>query len=600
MGGMTSILDRPIDTSEFDLAAVSRERLGSALDLDAPANATHRERLEFFEGLRDEGGGDLRDGEVLELIAGWARQVASATAAMLTWIQVLRDRPRMSAHTPHITSGEATTAELASRLGLSKRAATRLVNDAEMLTGSLWPVGQALQDGSIDSGKASIFTEVLAEQSIEACIGVVQAALPHAELTDHSTLRRLLHRLLVQIDPDGVAARHSSAVKRRRVNRVRPLPDGMASFSAVLPAPAATALDQACEAAARGARTSGDPRTLDQLRADALTTMAETALITGHIGLAEGTEEHFRFNPAHARVHITATQQAQQGQRDITLADALAWEIHTPTGTNASTGTEAGTSTGAGTGVGSEAPVSPYQEIQAPRTSRPGIDAPELVGYGAIPVEMVPRLSTQRWIITSTPPDLTDPPPPAPGYRPTAELDRYVRLRDQTCQAPGCAVPARRCDLDHTHPYPQGPTSADNLRALCRFHHRLKTHGAHTYRITTHGTLEWHTPTGQTLKREPTGLVQLDGWDHPIPGVRPEDLDPGPEHLANPTHDPSWNTTDPGSLNDHDHAEYQEQADTFARTLPPTTRPPPPRRPQRRHRPSRLSGVCQERPRGRD
>src|SRR6478736_6462564 len=42
-------------------------------------------------------------------------------------------------------------------------------------------------------------------------------------------------------------------------------------------------------------------------------------------------------------------------------------------------------------------------------------------------------------------------------YRPPAALDDFVRLRDGTCAAPGCMVPACRCELDHTeefHPQP--------------------------------------------------------------------------------------------------------------------------------------------------
>ncbi len=36
-------------------------------------------------------------------------------------------------------------------------------------------------------------------------------------------------------------------------------------------------------------------------------------------------------------------------------------------------------------------------------------------------------------------------------------------------------VPAVDCDLDHVVPFPQGPTTAENLRAFCRSHHRFKT-----------------------------------------------------------------------------------------------------------------------------
>jgi hypothetical protein len=46
-----------------------------------------------------------------------------------------------------------------------------------------------------------------------------------------------------------------------------------------------------------------------------------------------------------------------------------------------------------------------------------------------------------------------------------------------TCQAPGCMVPAERCDVDHRRPFPEGPTTGDNLGPLCRRHHTYKGHG---------------------------------------------------------------------------------------------------------------------------
>ncbi|NLS10242.1 DUF222 domain-containing protein [Nesterenkonia sp. MY13] len=53
-----------------------------------------------------------------------------------------------------------------------------------------------------------------------------------------------------------------------------------------------------------------------------------------------------------------------------------------------------------------------------------------------------------------------------------------VIFRDGVCQATGCTIPAERSDLDHQIPYERaGPTTGTNLWALCRRHHRLKSHG---------------------------------------------------------------------------------------------------------------------------
>ena len=56
-----------------------------------------------------------------------------------------------------------------------------------------------------------------------------------------------------------------------------------------------------------------------------------------------------------------------------------------------------------------------------------------------------------------------------------AALVDFVRCRDLTCRWPGCDKPAYGCDLDHTVPYPLGPTHASNIKCYCRFQHLLKT-----------------------------------------------------------------------------------------------------------------------------
>ena len=56
-------------------------------------------------------------------------------------------------------------------------------------------------------------------------------------------------------------------------------------------------------------------------------------------------------------------------------------------------------------------------------------------------------------------------------------LDIALQFLHGTCQAPGCMVPAGRCDMDHRTPHPEGPTQGDNLGPLCRRHHSMKGHG---------------------------------------------------------------------------------------------------------------------------
>ncbi|WP_169801790.1 HNH endonuclease signature motif containing protein, partial [Mycolicibacterium vaccae] len=96
---------------------------------------------------------------------------------------------------------------------------------------------------------------------------------------------------------------------------------------------------------------------------------------------------------------------------------------------------------------------------------------------------------------------------PEPRYTPSRALAEFIRCRDLTCRFPGCDAPATLADIDHTVPYPLGPTHASNLKCLCRFHHLLKTFwtGATGWRDRQHpdGTVVWTAPTGHTYTTHP-------------------------------------------------------------------------------------------------
>ena len=93
-----------------------------------------------------------------------------------------------------------------------------------------------------------------------------------------------------------------------------------------------------------------------------------------------------------------------------------------------------------------------------------------------------------------------------PAYEVPDRIREMVVLRDRTCVFPWCTRPARGCDIDHVIPYdhhaqaegrPQpGPTTTSNLAALCRRHHRLKTHTTWRYRDDSDGAFEWTSPHG--------------------------------------------------------------------------------------------------------
>jgi hypothetical protein len=144
-------------------------------------------------------------------------------------------------------------------------------------------------------------------------------------------------------------------------------------------------------------------------------------------------------------------------------------------------------------------------QVTVPASTLMGLDeqSGELAGYGEITAEQVREIAagdaTWKRILTD----------PASGnvldygrktYSPPAALADHVRARDKHCIFPGCLRPAKNCDIDHRIPYPEGPTSEDNLACLCRHHHRLKHEGGWTL-DKRDGQYVWTSPTGARYVR---------------------------------------------------------------------------------------------------
>jgi hypothetical protein len=103
------------------------------------------------------------------------------------------------------------------------------------------------------------------------------------------------------------------------------------------------------------------------------------------------------------------------------------------------------------------------------------------------------------------------------AYEIDGRISEPVALRDHTCVFPWCTKPARKlkpgahaADCDHNHPYAQGgATCTCQIAALCRKHHRLKTHGRWRYLILTPGSYLWTSPHGYHYLRDHTGTLDV-------------------------------------------------------------------------------------------
>jgi hypothetical protein len=83
--------------------------------------------------------------------------------------------------------------------------------------------------------------------------------------------------------------------------------------------------------------------------------------------------------------------------------------------------------------------------------------------------------------------------------RPTTSQKRRIQTRHRTCVFPGCRMPSTVCDLDHTTAVQDGgPTCECNLAPLCRHDHRIKHSQGWHYERLPDARHQWTTPFGHT------------------------------------------------------------------------------------------------------
>lgn len=445
------------------------------------------------------------DFDLVETVAAWRRVAAWAAARAAEAAAALARRECMNPEWPEaagtVSEPCVAGAELALRLGWSRRAGRELVRLGAAFEGVLWPTGEALERGEIDEAKAKVIARGLAAAPLPVAVGVQEVVLPRASRRTPSELARDVERALVEVDPVEAEQRHRRAVADRRVSRPRSLPDGMAAVWAALPAPAAHALSRGLDAVAHEARGAGDDRTVEQLRADAL-----CAAVLGEV------------LPRPAEL-----------VRDVRLALDPSSPVASPDARPPCTNPSVPNTDEPAHGADPPAPVPELWELLRRRI---GIDVRVLVpldtlidGTGAAAVldgRTVVAPSTARALaaggtwrrLVTDPLSGTVLDVGRTRYQPPESLADHVRLRDGTCVRPGCGVPAERCDVDHTVPFGDGPgggaTSAENLGPLCRADHLIKTHGGFGLRQLRPGVFEWVTPTGHVYERD------AEQWAQPL------------------------------------------------------------------------------------
>lgn len=98
-------------------------------------------------------------------------------------------------------------------------------------------------------------------------------------------------------------------------------------------------------------------------------------------------------------------------------------------------------------------------------------------------------------------------------------LAEFVIARDRTCRVPGCNLPAVVTDLDHAIPREQdGSSSSENLGALCRTHHTLKTAGLTDVQDSeADGSATYLTVLGERIQIPARPVLEPPACDAPLP-----------------------------------------------------------------------------------
>lgn len=377
--------------------------------------------------------------------------------------------------------------ELAMALRVTEADAGRLIAEAVALDERYPAIMDSLSGARLTSRHATILVETLDGVEPEFTDEILAEGIRLGESLPIGSFRRRLRELVDAVRAVTLTQRYEEALQTRRVV-TEPAADAMAWLHILAPAVAVHAIHGRVTAQAKAliAGNPDDERTLDQARADVVTDL-----------LIDGTSENLPPAARGIRATVAVTVPV------LTLLD-------TDTDTDNDNDTDADADT----------------DGTAPR------GFPTVEGIGPIPVAVARDLAgtADGWMRVLTHPETgivlsvgRD------QYKPPPALRRLVKWRAETCMAPGCNMPASRCEIDHTLAWEEGGhTSLWNLAPFCTGHHTVKHHGDwHVQQIPdSGGTILWTSPTGRQYTVRPA---------RPVPAFRPSTAhDPADAHEAAP------------------------------------------------------------------
>jgi hypothetical protein len=363
--------------------------------------------------------------------------------------------------TPEVA--EFAPAELGAALGMSSYAAGRLIGHTLELRHRLPRCWARVHAGTLPAWRARQIAEATTGLPAPAAAWVDAQVAAFAHKIGSRRLGRLIQAALIRFDP--AAARNSEQQARagRGVWVGEEMTQGTRSIRIEADALDATSFEQTITALAAALAALGDPDQVDLRRAKAVGVLADPQaaldLLTAGPGSAKGGE---RSGPAGA---------AGRGGPRVTLYLHL---HHSALQT--------------GTGVGRVEGLGPATVAQIK----------DWVGHAQVTLTPVLDLADRAAVDAYEVPD---------------RIAETVLLRTPCCPFPWCNNLSRSKDTDHITPYapdgPSGQTGPDNLAALCRRHHRLKTHAGWSYTMPEPGIYLWRSPHGRRYLVDHTGTTAL-------------------------------------------------------------------------------------------
>ena len=438
----------------------------------------------------------LSDAELIDAARGWARTENAACARKLAVMAEIftrrTDLPAGDRESWWLDPEAAVVAELAAAQNITRSLAAHQAHRGVALRDRLPKVAALFDAGLISEMlvRAIVWRTYLIEDP--AAMTAVDAELAQrieawGALSVKKT-EQAIDALIERHDP-GALRRARDGAPSRDVQFGSPAdPPGYTSLWARLFS-ADAALDDKCVQEMAYSVCDRDPRSAEERRADALSALIQQTTISCLCGDADC--QATRGNPPDKNtvIYIVADHDTITAETDRDPGDG-------GPGNGDGPGDEGGGASAPDDGPdGDPEPCAPA--------------APAFVfGAGILPAVLLDPLLSRARLRNITHPGLA---PPEPRYTPSRALADFIRCRDLTCRFPGCDAPATDADIDHTVPYPVGPTHASNCKCLCRFHHLLKTfwtgeNGWHDRQLPD-GTIIWTSPTGHTYTTHPAGAA---------------------------------------------------------------------------------------------